>query len=433
MRTSRRTLLRSAGAALLCAPFYRLLTRPNGVRAATAPKRIIFWFSPNGTVHQFWRPTGSEAQFDFPAGSILEPLAAHKSDLLVLDGLNFVNTRGQSHEGGMEHTLTEGGDPSIDQYIASQLGMATAFPSLELGVQTSLWGSSIQTRMSYDDKHEFVQPEDDPSAVFQRLFGGAAVAPAAMSGTAPAVDPQKSVLSLVHGELDALKKQLGNEERGKLDDHLDALSQLERRAGAAAISGGGGAAGSCGSAKAPSLSDTKSNDSFPNVGALQMDMLIAAAACDLTRVFSLQWTHTVSPTILSWANASEGHHELSHKDDSNTAGVASFVEAERWFAGQFSIFLDKLKATPEADGSGSLFDTSTVIWVKELGDSRLHDFNSVPFVLAGGGNGYWKLGRYLQFSAEPHQKLLVALAQSMGLQLDHFGTSDVTGALARLS
>ena len=201
------------------------------------------------------------------------------------------------------------------------------------------------------------------------------------------------------------------------------------REGAEACDGGAG----CGSMTAPALADPKSNDKFPDVGKLQMDILVAAAACDLSRVLSLQWTHTVSPTIFSWAGASEGHHELSHKDDGNTAGVAAFVKAERWVAEQFSAFLDKLKATPEADGSGSLLDTSTVVWVKELGDGRLHDFKAVPFVLAGAGNGYWKTGRYLKMTDVPHQKLLVALGRSMGITMDSFGVDSVTGALEGLS
>jgi hypothetical protein len=414
---------------LLCAPFYRLLAAPPRVRAAIAPKRIIFWFSPNGTVHNFWRPTGENASFDFPAGSILEPLATHKPNLLVLDGLNFVSTRGESHEGGMEHAMTGGGAPSIDQFLASKLGMATPFPSIELGVQTSLWGASKQTRMAYDASHQFVHPEDDPVAAYRRLFGGAAAPAAASGGSAPLVDPQAGVLDLLRGELTALEQQLGNEERVKLDAHLDALRQIERRVAGAAAAGGG----SCGSLKPPTLADPKTNERFPDVGGLQTDILVAAAACDLSRVLSLQWTHTVSPTIFSWAGATEGHHELSHKDDGNAAGVASFVQAERWMATQFASLLDKLAATPEADGSGSLLDTSTVVWVKELGDSRLHDFKSVPFVIAGGGNGYWKTGQYLKFAAEPHQKLLVTLGQSMGIEMDSFGAPDVTGALAGLS
>jgi hypothetical protein len=185
--------------------------------------------------------------------------------------------------------------------------------------------------------------------------------------------------------------------------------------------------------QAPKIADSKGNEQFPEVGKLQMDILVAAAACDLSRVLTLQWTHTVSPTIFSWAGASEGHHELSHKDDGNQAGVAAFVLAERWVTEQFAAFLDRLKATPEADGSGSLFDTSTVVWVKELGDGRLHDFKSVPFIIAGGGNGHWSLGRYLKLDQVPHQKLLVSLGQSMGIAMESFGSEMVSGPLGGLT
>jgi hypothetical protein len=419
------------GAALLCAPFYRLLSEPARARAAIAPKRIIFWFSPNGTVHKHWRPAGGETDFSFAAGSILEPLAAHRDSLIILDGLDFVGTRGGSHEGGMEHALTGGGGPSLDQFMASQLGMATAFPSIELGVQTSAWGASIQTRLSYNDKHQYVHPEDDPSAAYRRLFGGAGPTTSSTqsAGSAPVLDPRKSVLDVVRGELNALKKQLGAEEQIKLDAHLDSLRQIERRTAGAAAAGGA----SCGGMQAPKIADPKSNEQFPEVGKLQMDILVAAAACDLSRVLTLQWTHTVSPTIFSWAGASEGHHELSHKDDGNQAGVAAFVLAERWVTEQFVTFLDRLKATPEADGSGTLLDTSTVVWVKELGDGRLHDFKSVPFIIAGGGNGYWNSGRYLKMDAVPHQKLLVSLGQSMGIAMESFGSDMVTGALGGLT
>lgn len=438
-RLSRRRLLTGAtslSAALVAAPFYRMLAHPERARAAGIAKRIIFWFTPNGTVHARWRPTGSGASYAFSPGSILEPLEAHKARLLILDGLNFERSRASNHEGGMEHMLTGGGDPSLDQFLAARIGGDTPFSSIELSVQTSAWGAGIQTRMSYNDAHQFVHPEDKPAAAYARIFGGGGGGGGGASpvdpgtGTAtddPATVRRRSVLDLVKGELTALQRDLGKDERDKLGAHLDALRTLERRLdGSVSLTG-------CGELAMPALADSQSNDRFPAVGELQMDLLVAAAACDASRVLSLQWSHTVSPAIFSWAGVGEGHHELSHKDDGNTQGVADFVASERWFSAQFASFLDKLAAVQEPDGSGSLLDTSTVVWVKELGDSRLHDFISVPFVIAGGGNGYFRPGRYLKFSAEPHQKLLVSLAQSVGVEIDHFGVPDITGPLSGLT
>ena len=441
MGFTRRHLLTGVSASLLAAPFYRILGAPAPARAAGLNRRILFWFSPNGTVHKHWRPTGSGADYAFPAGSILEPLDAWRSKLLVLDGVDFERVRGGSHEGGMEHMLTGGGAPSLDQVLAQQLGTltgsSTPFSSIELGVQTSAWGASIQTRMSYDDAHGYVHPEDDPAAAFRRLFSGAAVpAPSADPTAPPAVeDPalvaRRSVLDLVRGELTTLQTDLGMDEREKLQAHLESLRSLERRL--SAPGGSSGATADCGALAAPTLADSKSNERFPEVGELQTDVLVAAAACDLSRVLSLQWTHTVSPAILSWAGVGEGHHELSHKDDGNVQGVADFVASERWFAEQFAKLLEKLDAVQEADGSGSLLDTSTVIWIKELGDGRLHDFKSVPFVIAGGAGNYFSTGRYAQYTNQPHQKLLVSLAQSVGVDMDHFGVADITGPLSGLT
>src|SRR5262249_26332418 len=127
--------------------------------AKPVARRIVFFFSPNGTVHQFWRPQGTGATFTFPAGSILEPLAPVQSDVVVCDGIDFKGF--DNHEPGMRGMLTgrpDGGifgGQSVDQYIAGKIGQDSRFPSLELGVLTSIWGAGTQTRMSYSATGKF--------------------------------------------------------------------------------------------------------------------------------------------------------------------------------------------------------------------------------------------------------------------------------------
>ena len=143
---SRRSFIQGLGAATLLSPFMGARAWANEV----APLRLVVFFSPNGTIHQHWRPSGGENSFQFPAGSILEPLTSIQSDVLVLDGINFLTAT--NHEGGMGAMLTGGGasgetqGQSLDQYVAGQLNAPTRFSSLELGVQTSNWGGSTQTR-----------------------------------------------------------------------------------------------------------------------------------------------------------------------------------------------------------------------------------------------------------------------------------------------
>lgn len=412
---SRRSLVLGAGAALLASPFGALLqNRGRALADSSKPaKRLVIFFSPNGTVPKRWRPAGSGASFSFPAGSILEPLAPIKQDVLICDGIDFAGV--SNHEGGMAAMLTGGGGVgsssagmSIDQYVAAKIGQSDRFPSLELGVQTSAWGGNTQTRMCYGGPGVFVPPDDEPASVYNRLFGD-------LVEGGNAVDKvllrRKSVIDLVKQDIEHLETRLGTQEKQKLEAHLDAVRKLEMGLQ------GSGSVGACSKPQAPSV-QAQDGPSFPAVGGLQMDLLVTALACGMTRVASLQWSHTVGPHVFSWLGLSEGHHALSHIDDSNAAGVEQFVKAERWFAEQFVSLIERLKKTPDPAG-GSLLDSTLVVWTKEMGDSRLHDCFSVPFVLAGGG--VFKPGRYLQFGGAPHQKLLVSICQAMGLSNQTFG------------
>ena len=187
----RTSLLRGLGIGLLAAPFVNLLRSPR-TRAEGGPvgKRLIVFFSPNGTVPQHWAPAGTETDFTFPAGSILEPLTSVQDKLIVVEGLDFFGA--DNHEGGMMAMLTasgtqadESGGASLDQYVAGKIGGASRFASLEFGVQTSAWGAGAQTRMSYSAPGMWVSPDDDPLHVHGRLVAGLVGGGAAPPGGAP--------------------------------------------------------------------------------------------------------------------------------------------------------------------------------------------------------------------------------------------------------
>jgi hypothetical protein len=420
---SRRRFTLGLGASLLAAPILGLVSRTTRADTSKIAKRLVIFFSPNGTIHEHWRPTGSGSSFSFPAGSILEPLAKHQGDVIVCDGIDYQGV--SNHEAGMASMLTGAGDApsatggmSVDQYVASKIGQNDRFASLELGVQTSAWGGNVQTRMSYAAPGQFVPPDDSPKSVFSRLFGDVA-APGMVDH---ALARRQSVIDLVRGEIKDLRAQVGKEEQAKLDQHLEALRKVEL-----GLSGPAPGA-SCTTPAAPAITGDYDNDQFPAIGKAQMDLLVLALSCGMTRVASIQWNHTVGPAVFSWVGVSDGHHSLSHSDDGNAAGVASFVKTERWYAQQFAYLLDQLAATPDPEG-GTLLDSTQVVWCKELGDGRLHDCKSVPWVLAGGPT--FKNGRYLNFQGAPHQKLLVSICQAMGLDNMTFG--DPTKGVGPLS
>jgi hypothetical protein len=412
----RRSVLHGLGLGLVAAPFLNLVNAPRS-RADDKPhgKRLVVFFSPNGTVPAHWTPGGGETDFTFPAGSILEPLTPIRDQLIILSGLDFYGA--DNHEGGMAAMLTasgaagdESGGMSIDQYVAAKIGQETRFASLEFGVQTSAWGGNIQTRMSYSSPGMFVTPDDDPAHVYSRLFGD-------FMGGDEAADALRArrqrVVDLLVDEAGALRSRLGSEEKPKLDAHLEALAKVEK-----GLMGGAG----CGLPDAPDPLGTQDNANFPAITAAQIDLMVTALACDMTRVASLQLSHTVSPTVLSFLpGVTDGHHSLSHIDDSNAAGIQQFVTCERWFAEQFLYLVQRLADTPEPGGMGTMLDNSVVLWAKEMGDSRQHTCKGVPFVLAGGAGGRWQLGRKLSFMGESHGKLMVSLCQAMGLDTASFG------------
>ena len=397
---NRRQILGFGAAAALAAPFVALLDPRRALAQASGAKRLAILFSPNGTIPQHWRPSGSGASYEFGANSILAPLRGLESELLVLNGMDF-NT-GNNHEGGMSNMLTCGGSDSIDQVIADHLGGASRFSSLELSAQTSAWGGSNQTRMSYRDG-AFVTPDDDPIHVWQRVFGDI--------GDASSQAYRRSVLDLASSELTTLRDRLGSKQRQHLEAHLEGLRTVER-----SLFGGG----SCEGALAPEIPDPQDNDAFPAVSDAQIDLAIQALACGVAPVVTVQLSHTVSPLVCRWLDVDSGHHDLSHSND-GSAGAADFVKCEQWFAGQFRRFIEGLEAAVDPATGGSVLDDTVVIWVKELGDSRAHVCRSVPWILAGRGAGF-DLGRLVDLSGETHDRVLTRVAQAFGLEIDNFGT-----------
>ncbi|WP_437937754.1 DUF1552 domain-containing protein [Sorangium sp. So ce341] len=429
-RISRRRFAAGLGAGLLAAPF---LGRMSQLRAdgGTARNLVIF-FSPNGTHHHLWRPTGSGSSFSFPAGSILEPLAAHKSDLIICDGIDFKGV--DNHEPGMINMLTGGGNAgsasrgqSVDWYVAQELGVRP----VNLGIYTSPWGTGAQTRMSYSAAGQFAPVIDEPRTAYNQIFDGFTGNGGSTGAGGGEIDPKmkrrQSILRVTNGEMDALRAGVPAREQAKLDAHIDGLKQIAP----GASTGVGPVAASCGTAPPPPPSfNPTDEDAVPDIAVAQMDLVAAALACGRTRVATVQFSHTVSPLHLRWLGlSSQDHHSLSHA--SSGEDVDRFRIAERWFAEQFAYLLKKLKSTA-GSGGGTLLDETLVVWAKELGDAPLHRCESVPFVLAGGGA--FTPGRYIKFGGAPHQQLLVSICQAMGLSNSTFGdASKGTGPLDGLA
>jgi len=331
----------------------------------------------------------------------MESLTPHRDSLLVMDNMDFCT--GNNHEGGMAAMLTAGGTNSIDQLIAAHIGSDSRFSSLELGAQTSIWGGTTQTRMSYRDGN-YVTPDDSPHNVFDRLFGDV--------GDPVLLARRQRLIDINRAEIADLRSRLGMAERLRLDAHVEALDAVER-----AIAGGG----SCESPVAPSYYDINNNDNFPLVAQQQIDLAVLALTCGMTNVATVQLSHTVGPTVFTWIDQTHGHHSLSHAADEDAVNVANYIACERWYAEQFSYLLDQLAAAVDPETGASMLDDTLVFWAQELGDGRMHTCEAVPWVLAGSAGGFFRSGRKVDLTGVTHDAVLVSIAHAFGLELETMG------------
>lgn len=448
-RLSRRTMLRGAGGVALGLPLLEIMGEPQGVlaqsipgyTAAGLPKRFLVWFTPNGTIPDAWTPTGGESDFVF--SRILKPLEPFRKKLLIVDGVDQQGEGGDGHQNGMQGMLTgqtlnpgpfKGGDGStagwangisVDQRIAQVIGTGNKLKSLELGVQTGN-DENNWNRMSLLGPDRPLPPENSPFKAFDRLFKTFAATPDA---AAKAIERDKTVLNAVSDNFRALQAKLGAEDKARLDKHLQAITEIEGRLGLKPKA----ALDSC---AVPILGDTTlavaKNENFPTVGKLQMDLMVMAMACDLTRVGSIMWNRSVGGATHTWVDPTitRGHHDLSHDGDHLPDTVEWLTKINVWYAEQFAYLLKSLDDIPE--GTGTMLDNTVVLWCNELAKGNSHSRRDAHYVIAGGA-GYFRMGRTLKFNYKDtvrHNNMLLSLVNSMGIEDTTFGKADwCTGPL----
>ncbi|WP_438020102.1 DUF1552 domain-containing protein [Sorangium sp. So ce315] len=425
----RRTFLRGAGGLAVALPFLDAMS--GSASAVEFPRRFVVFFTGLGTVKQAWKPVGSETSFEL--GEILAPLAPYRDKLLVVEGVDMESAHhgpGDSHQQGIGQALTGtelqegtlfpyacnpaarvgwGGGISVDQFLAARLGNGTKLSSLELGVQVQY--ANVSSRVSYLGPGQPVPPEDDPRAAFDRLFTDLSADPADLARRRAL---RRRVLGDVMEDYGALARKLGGEDRQKLEHHLDALNEIEARLDAPGLLGG-----VCALPELGEPLDVYANDNFPAIGRLQVDVLATALACDLTRIASIQWSATEAGKVFTWLGQSETHHALSHSSLSDAERQRQLVDIGRWQAEQLAYLLGKLDAVPE--GAGTLLDNTIVLWCTDISEGQSHSRRDMPYVIAGGGGGALRAGRYLRYAGDPHNNLLVTLCNAMGVEVSTFG------------
>lgn len=448
--SSRRGFLRGLGAAVALPALESF--RPLAAAAATgrqiattasgAPLRMAYLYIPNGVNMELWRPHGDGTRYK--AGETFKALESHRSDYQIVTGFEQQNASGGGdgagdHARGVATFLTSararktaGSDiklgVSVDQIAAEAARNLTRLPSLELsadgvrksGQCDSGYSCAYQFNLSWRSENQPMTPESNPRAVFERLFGAGSASDRA-DHLGQRLATRKSILDFVQQDARALKKYLGRGDRGKLDEYLTGVREIERRIEKAE---------SLGRPRDPGVPAPEENPgSYEEHLRLMLDMMVLAFKTDSTRVSTFLMAHDGSNRSFREIGVADGHHSVSHHQR-NPENLEKIARIDAFYMKQLAYFLERLKATEDVDGK-SLLHNSMIVYGSCISDGDRHNHDDLPIVLAGHAGGAFQPGRHLDLGDRvPMANLYLRMLEEFGTPLDRFG--DSTGVLRKL-
>lgn len=445
--TNRRNFLRTAGLSLAL-PALPSLTRtaagasgPLGaISESGIPTRMCYLYVPNGVNLKLWRPRQMGSSFELnQTTGVLEP---HRDKISFVRNLAQQNgTKGD--DGGGDHARasasyltaarprkTSGTDIklgiSADQLVAQKIGDATRLKSLELscdgvrktGQCDSGYACAYQYNMSWSDERTPVAPENNPRAVFERLFG-AGTHGQRRQNLRLRQESQQSMLDFLRGEVNQMNRTLGRDDQLKLDEYLTGLRDIEQRIEKTERYG----------LPLDPDRDTPMGipENYADHIALMGDVLLMAFESDMTRVATFMFAFDGSNRSFKDIGVSDGHHSLSHHKN-NANSLEKIAKIDSFYVNQFAHFLDQAASRKNADGS-SLLDHTMVCYGSGLSDANRHQHDDLPIITAGGSAVGWRGGRYVQPPEQtPMANLHLDMIRRMGVDAESFG--DSTGAVS---
>ncbi len=410
--------------------------------AAKPIRRLGCVYVPNGMEMRMWTPKVEGA--GYALSPILEPLKPFYDQMTVLSGLADRVAVPQPGEGIGDHARaaatwltgvhvkkTEGPDiragVSMDQIAAQTLGKETQLASLELALDSvevlgacdAGYSCAYANTISWRTPTTPLPMENDPRAVFERLFGASNSTDAATR--LARIRQEKTILDVVTSEIGSLSKTLGSSDRQRLTEYLEAVRDVERRIQTAE---------SQSNRELPVLDQPQGiPDTFEKHIQLMYDLLALAYQADLTRVGTFMISREVSSRSYPQIGVPDGHHAVSHHQN-DPVKLEKLAKINTYHVKQFGSFLEKLRNTP--DGDGTLLDHSIFVYGSGISDGNIHFHLDLPMMLVGGGAGQFKGGRHLRYKNDtPIANLYVSVLDKLGVPTDQFG--DSTGPLEYLT
>jgi hypothetical protein len=449
----RRTFLRGVGATVAL-PFLDAMVpagRSRAVAAATEKTRLICIEEVHGLAgcnnwgasKFLFAPEKTGRDFTFVPDNPFSTLEPFRNQMTLVSNTDARNAEAFAlPEIGGDHfrssavfltqshpKQTQGSDlfagTSLDQLYAKRAGQTTPLPSMQFCIENldQAGGCTYNYSCAYTDSISWASPSEplpmirDPRIAFDMLFG---------SGNTPEErasrrETRSSILDWIGGEVERVRRSLGNGDRQRLDKYMDNVREIERRIQAVEAHNRSG--------EARALPDAPAGvpDSFSEHMRLLFDLQVLALQTDMTRIISFKIGRDAQNRVFPESGSTQPFHPASHHGNREDR-IMEFNKICKYRVGQVAYLLEKMQGT--MDGDASLLDKSMVIWGSPMADPNIHNHRRCPLALFGHANGALKGGVHLKAEdGTPMANVMLSAMQKLGMDdVKTFG--DSTGVFA---
>lgn len=324
---------------------------------------------------------------------------------------------------------TEGSDvyvgTSLDQMFAQRFGQNTPIPSMQLCIENidQSGGCAYGYTCVYTDSISWSSPTEplpvirDPRVAFEQLFGAGGTA----EERALRRRTGSSILDWVTGRVSELKRDLGPNDRDRLERYLQNVRELERRIELVEAQNNSG--------EVRELPEAPAGvpDSFQEHVQLMFDVQALAFESDVTRAFSFKMGRDSSARVFPESGTDKPFHPASHHGG-NEEAILDFAKINTYHVSMLPYFLNSLSRIQEGDST--LLDKTMIIYGSPMGDPNLHNHRRAPLIVLGGANGRLEGNLHLRApDGTPMANAMLSMLHKLGMDdLDSFG--DSTGEFA---
>jgi hypothetical protein len=453
-RLNRRDLVKVMGGAAFCLPLLELFS--DEVIAQVAPKKskyIVFVYTPDGVNQRAFWPTNAADASSSPTLSVFAP---YKDKMLVLaprlnNGLPENGTGLTYNRVPLQHqaivTLTGSSSelpytpdqfkavnkidgPSVDYLIGEALATAdgqnaSLYPYLNFGMHPI--GGDTPSEINFDQGGNPLRRMATADEVWERLFEGVPATDGGMSGAEGQLRRLNSTHDYLNARFQALRPELSAHDRTLLDAHLASLATYKdtttRKLMESDMTAECGGPAAARAAVPEDDTSVRTGADSEHMSPFFMESIAVAFACKKTRVASVTFGYPgggdAGGLRMPWLGFTDSLHGVSHH--ANRADMLEkYQKMNGWVASQVKLLMDKLAAvtTPE----GTLLDQTTIYWYNRHGDGDAHTNFALPNIILGGTGGYFRMGQVLTLPATSPTKVLISLANSMGVELAALGS-----------